>query len=138
MKIRMLLSSGLLTSAVVLGAGVAFSGGTTTSSNRLVDFDPSTHLLSAYPNGGGLTTYLHQPTTVHLIADLTRYTPPDPCRGLANAWNLTVDYDAKHDVTSTVLFEILLSAQADFQCDATITSVPGAPEPITEITPTAK
>ena len=136
MKIHVLLS-GLAAGAVMLSAGAAFSGGSTTAKARLVDFDPSTGHLSAYPTGGALTTYLHDGKTVHAMADLTKLTPPDPCHGLAAAWNATVVYDTRHDVTSTFIFEALLSVMSDFQCSASVTSTSGSPNPIVVISPTA-
>jgi hypothetical protein len=137
MKIRMLLWSGLCASGAMLATGAAFSGGTTTNDNRLVDFNQSTGELSAYPAGGSLSTYLHRPTTVHLPGNLGRYTPPDPCRPLAEAWNFTVEYDEHRGVTSTYVFEALLTLMSDLQCHATVTSTSGSPNPILVISPSA-
>lgn len=138
MKIRMLLWSGLSASTVMLAGGAALSGGATTSTNLLVDYDQKTHELSAYPTGGGLTLYLHQPTTVHLPGDLTHFAPPDPCRPIAEIWNLTVQDDARFGVTSTFVFDLLLTLMSDFQCHASVTSTTGTPEPIVFIAPAAK
>jgi hypothetical protein len=136
MKIHVL-SSGLAAGALMLIAGAAFSGGMTTAKARLVTFDAKTGHLSAIPTGGALTTYLHDATTIHELADLTKLTPPDPCHGLAAAWNATVVYDDRHDVTSTFIFEALLSVMSDFQCSASVTSTSGTPNPIVVISPTA-
>jgi hypothetical protein len=136
MKIRMLLWSGLSASVVMLAGGAAFSGGPTTSDNRLVDYDQKTRQLSAYPTGGALTTYLHQPTTVHALANLTAFAPPDPCIPIVEAWNLTVQDDARFGVTSTFVFDVLLTLMSDLQCHASVTSTSGAPQPIVTITPT--
>ncbi|HEX3344990.1 MAG TPA: hypothetical protein VHS09_10480 [Polyangiaceae bacterium] len=138
MKIRMLLWSGLSASAIVLAGGAALSGGATTSNNLLVDYDQKTHQLSAYPAGAALTTYLHQPTTVHLAGNLTKFAPPDPCRPIAELWNLTVQDDERFGVTSTFIFDALLTIMSDLQCHATVTSTTGAPQPITFIAPSEK
>ncbi|HEY3822248.1 MAG TPA: hypothetical protein VGL81_34020 [Polyangiaceae bacterium] len=138
MKIRMLLWSGLSASAVMLVGGAALSGGATTSTNLLVDYDQQTRQLSAYPSGGNLTVYLHQPTTVHLAGNLKNYAPPDPCRPIAELWNLTVQDDQRFGVTSTFVFDALLTIMSDLQCKATVTSTNGTPQPIEYITPTAK
>ncbi|MGH7297308.1 MAG: hypothetical protein ACRELB_20390 [Polyangiaceae bacterium] len=136
MKIHGLLG-GLAAGAVMLAAGAAFSGGSTTTKARLMDFDPSNGHLMAYPSGGALTTYLHDGATQHGLANLTKLTPPDPCHGLAAAWNATVRYDDRHGVNSTFIFEALLQVMSDFQCSATVTSVSGSPQPIVIISPTA-
>ena len=136
MKIRMLPWSGLSASAVLLAAGAAFSGGATTSNNMLVDYVQATRHLSAYPAGGGLTTYLHDPAAIHGLANLSHFAPPDPCFPLANAWNLTVEFDQRYGVTSTFVFDVLLTVMSDLQCHATIASTSGAPALIVTITPT--
>jgi len=138
MKIRMLLWSGLSASAVMLAGGAALSGGATTSTNLLVDYNQTTRELHAYPAGKALTTYLHEATTQHLASDLTRFAPPDPCRPIAEAWNLTVQYDERFGVTSTFIFDLLLTVMSDFQCHASVTNTNGPPQPIVLITPTAK
>jgi hypothetical protein len=138
MKIRMLWS-GLAASAVLLAAGTALPGGTaSTTENQLVDFNQSTGELWAYPTGKPITTYLHGKHTVHALADLSRFLPPDPCMGLAQAWNATVAYDDGHQVRSAFVFEVLLTLMSDFQCRATVTSTNGTPQPIVVITPIAK
>jgi len=137
MKIRMLLWSGLSASAIMLAGGAAFTGGATTSDNLLVDYNQKTRELSAYPTGGALATYLHQPTTVHLAGNLTHFAPPDPCRPIAELWNLTVQDDERFGVTSTFIFDALLTIMSDLQCHATVTSTNGAVQPIVVITPTA-
>ena len=123
MKIRMLLWSGLSASAVMLVAGAAFSGSPV--DNRLVDYDTTTHQLSAYPSGGALTVYLHEATTKHLLADLTKYAPPDPCVPVAEAWNLTVQFDQRYGITSTFVFDVLLTVMSELQCHAGVTSTSG-------------
>jgi hypothetical protein len=140
MKARMMWSV-LAASAVMLAAGTAFSGGGVTTDNELVDFDRTTGELWAYPSGQPLATYLHRPDTVHVLADLSRFTPPDPCRELAHTWNQVVKFDTHKHVTSTVIFEILLTLMSDFQCRANVTSPPptnGVPSPIMFIAPAAK
>jgi hypothetical protein len=138
MKIR-LLCGALAASAVLLLAGTAFPGGTSsTTDNLLVDFNPQTGELWAYPTGQGLATYLHDAKTVHAEADLSRFLPPDPCFGLAHAWNATVRYDVSHAAESRFVFDVLLSLMSNFQCSASVTSTNGTPQPIVVITPTAK
>ncbi|HEY8039439.1 MAG TPA: hypothetical protein VIF15_06580 [Polyangiaceae bacterium] len=129
--------SGLTASAVMMATGLAFSGGTTTSDAQLMDFNQATGELWAYPDGQALSTYLHEPRTRHVLADLARFAPPDPCRPLAEAWNFTVRYDQRFGVRSTFVFDVLLVTMAEFQCRATVTSVAGQPQPIVIITPTA-
>jgi hypothetical protein len=137
MKIR-ILWSGLAASAVMLVAGAAFSGGPAVD-NRLFSFDPPTGHLTGLPlvTGGTLTTYLHDHSTLHVTADLTKFLPPDPCGPIARIWNDTVRYDTRHDVTSTYVFELLLTIMSDLQCRASVTSVAGTPAPITVIAPSA-
>ena len=137
MKIRMLPWSGLSASAVLLAAGAAFSGGPTTSDNLLVDYVQATRHLSAYPAGhSSPTTYLHDPGAIHGLANLSHFAPPDPCFPLANAWNLTVEFDQQYHVRSTFVFDVLLTVMSDLQCHATVTSTSGAVQPIVVITPT--
>jgi hypothetical protein len=135
MKIRMLPWSGLSASVVMLAAGAAFSGGATTSENMLVDYVQATRHLSAYPAGhSSPTTYLHDPGAVHALANLSHFAPPDPCFPLANAWNLTVEFDQHYGVTSTFVFDVLLTVMSDLQCHATVTAS-GAVQRIVFITP---
>ena len=140
MKMRFVWTGLLAASVVALATGTGYSGPTPTSTtdNQLASFNAATSELSAYPTGLGLTTYLHRSTTVHLPAILVGFTPPDPCLPLAQAWNLTVEYDTAHRATSTFLFEALLGLMSDFSCRATVTSpTTGAPLPIVYITPIA-
>jgi hypothetical protein len=118
--------SALAASAVLLVSGTAFSGGTSTTNDKLVDFNMCTRELFAFPKGQPLAVYVHTAQTVHLAANLEVFTPPDPCLPLAEAWNATVSYDATHDVSSTFIFEALLSIQSDFACRAAVTSTSGA------------
>jgi hypothetical protein len=129
-----------VTAAVLLLSGAAFSGGVTTSINELVEFNESTSELWAYPKGHPMAIYRHTPETRHLLADLSRFTPPDPCFPLAVAWNRTVNYDERHHVQSTFLFEAILGLQSRFQCNATVTSTDNttAPQPIVQIMPIAQ
>jgi hypothetical protein len=127
--------------AVLLLSGAAFPGGVTTSINELVEFNESTGELWAYPKGQPMAIYRHTRDTRHLLADLSRFTPPDPCFPLAVAWNRTVRYDERHHVQSTFLFEAILSLQSRFQCNATVTSTDiatSSPPPIVQILPTAQ
>ena len=138
MKIHALWS-GLAASAVMLVAGAAFSGGTGVD-NRLFAYDANTGHLTGLPlvTGGMLTTYLHDTTTVHIEADLTHFLPPDPCLPVADAWNATVRYDARHPrANSTFIYDALLVLMSDLQCRATVTSIAGTPAPITVIGPSA-
>ena len=137
MKIHALWS-GLAASAVMLVAGAAFSGGTGVD-NRLFAYDQATGHLTGLPlvTGGVLTTYLHDATTVHVAADLTKFLPPDPCLPVADAWNATVRYDERHHRTSTFVYDALLVLMSDLQCRASVTSISGTPAPITVIGPSA-
>jgi len=136
MKMR-IVWSGLVAGAVILATGTVM-GSPPGIDNLLVDFNQATSELSAYPLGGALTTYVHQSTTVHLPGNLFGYTPPDPCRPLAEAWNLTVEYDAKRKITSTFVFEELLALMGDFQCHASVSStLSGGTQVLIQVTPTA-
>jgi hypothetical protein len=116
--------SSLAASAIVLVAGTAFSGGGVV--NELVDFNQATGELSAYPAGSqSVATYLHRPSTIHLPS-IGSFTPPDPCTGLADAWNITVVFDERHNTTSTFVFEALLTIMSDFQCHATVSTTTGS------------
>jgi hypothetical protein len=130
--------SGTAAATLLLISGAAFPGGQTTTDDQLVDFNPSTGELWAYPKGQSMATYLHSHATRHLLADLSRFTPPDPCFPLAIVWNNAVRHDAKHGVVSTRLFERLLVLQSRFQCTASLTSVDGTPQPLLSVTPTAQ
>ena len=138
---RMIWSS-LAASAVLLVAGTAFSGGGGGIDNQLVDFNQSTGELWATPKGKTTPeTYLHDASTVHGIADLKGFTPPDPCRGLAEAWNATVRYETSHPQgktgrETTFVFEVLLTLMSDFKCNATLaTSGTGTPQTLSVVTP---
>ena len=69
-----------------------------------------------------LAVFLHSPQTQHLIADLSHFLPPDPCRPLAEVWNVAVGIENRTGVKFPVLFEVLLSLMSDRQCNATITT----------------
>ena len=130
--------SGLTAAALVLVAGTAFSGKTTTAAAMLVDFNDTTQELFAYPDGEALTTYLNRHTTQYLSADLTAYEPPDPCIPVATAWNFTVAYDSTHHVKSRFVYQVLLGAMSRLRCKATVTAITtGTPLPLVTITPTA-
>jgi len=135
MKMRSLVST-LAAGAVMMVAGVAFSGGTSTNPAQLVSYDRSTSTLWALPNGLPLSSYLNQKVTTYVAADLTAFEPPDPCIPAIEAWNFTVDFDARTGQKSTLVFEILLTAMSDLSCHATVTSVPGgSPEPLVAVQP---
>lgn len=132
--------SGLAASAVLLATGTALPGGSTaTTDNQLVDFNEQTGELWAYPKGQTLATYLHGPKTVHVLADLSKFLPPDPCFGLAQAWNATVRWEERHGdrAESRFVFQVLLTLMSNFQCRATVTSSTGTPQPIVVIAPSA-
>ena len=134
--------SSLAASAVLLVAGTAFPGGGATTDNQLIDFNQSTGELWGIPKGApGVATYLHDASTVHALADLKGFTPPDPCRGLAEAWNATARYEASREGKTgretTFVFEILLTLMSDFKCSATVTSSTGTPQPIVVIAPSS-
>ncbi len=134
MKMRWI-CSGLAASAIMLASGAAFSGGTTTAVAQLQDFNRDTGELWAYPSGQGLTTYLHQPNTVHVAANLSIFHPPDPCLPLARVWNVIVEHDDRTGQVSSQVFEALLGVMSRFQCSATVTADNGSPQPIVTIAP---
>jgi hypothetical protein len=136
MKMR-LVTSGLVATAIMLGAGAAFSGGISTSPAQLLSFNRTTSELQALPAGGTVTTYLNQVFTSYVQANLNGFEPPDPCIPQAAAWNFMVAYDAAHHVQSRFVFEILLGSMAALGCNANVTSITnGAPQPLLAIQPT--
>jgi hypothetical protein len=136
MKMRSLVSV-LAGGCVMLVAGAAFSGGMMTCRAELQSYDRTTSELWAVPDGQPLTSYLNQEFTVYAAADLAEFTPPDPCFVLARAWNFVVDYDEQTGKKSTFVFEMLLTAQSDLACHATVTSITsGTPQPLVVIQPT--
>lgn len=137
MKIR-IVSSALAIGAVTLIAGAAFSGGSKSSDNELVDFDQNTGRLWAVPQNGNVALYQHTPQTIHLEGNLGRFEPPDPCDELTRLWNFTVHYDRHFTTDSRGIYEALLQLMAQNKCSATITSTSGSPPPITTIAPNAK
>jgi hypothetical protein len=130
-------------SAVLLVSGAAFAGGltlggSTASNDTLVDFNQSTGELWAVPPGKAVASFLHSPVTVHLIADLSRFLPPDPCLPLARAWNGAVRIEARTGLRFPIFFEIVLGLMSDLQCKATITTNAfsnATPEPMISIAP---
>ena len=132
-----LVTSGLVAAAVMLGSGVAFSGGVNTSAARLVSFDRLTSELKALPTGQPLTTYLNQTFTSYIAAGPGQFEPPDPCYPPAEAWNFTVAFDQKYHVQSKFVFEVLLGVMSELGCNANVTSITnGAPQPLVSIQPT--
>jgi hypothetical protein len=130
---------GAAVSAVLLISGAAFAGGTSISStDTLVDFDQSTGELWAQPPGSAVTAFLHSSATLHLLADLSRFLPPDPCLPLARAWNTGVRIEERTGLQFPVFFEVVLGLMSDLQCKATITTDSTsntAPEPMISIAP---
>jgi hypothetical protein len=152
MKMRIVwFASGLVASAVLLASGAAFSTNppppapATTTVNQLVDYVRNTGELWGVPQvgGGNAKVYLHDATTVHLPGPVPVlpgpvYYPPDPCIPIGEMWNRTVQFDDRHHTTSPVVYDVLLSLMADFQCSATITATSGTPQPIVSIAPNVK
>lgn len=137
MKIR-IVSSALAISAVTLIAGAAFSGGSKTEDNELVDFDQTTGHLWAVPQSqGNVSLYQHTPQTIHLEGNLGHFEPPDPCDELTRLWNFSVHYDRHYRTSSEGIYEALLQLMAQNKCSASITSSSGSPPPITTIAPGA-
>jgi hypothetical protein len=143
MKMRTVLSVAAACGTLLL-SGAAFSGGSSTSDNQMVDYDDQTGELWAIPSGGSTTTYQHDPKTQQLQANLSQYQPPDPCLPLAEVWNILASQqhghghgDDCHDGSSGA-FGALLTVMAAHGCKATITATSGAPKPIIQITPTAQ
>jgi len=126
----------LVSTAVLLTSGAAFSGGTTTSDVQLMDFVESTQRLWAYPRSGALTEFQHTRATIHLPGVFRGAHPPDPCDGITRAWNNIVRIDERRHIETTRVFLVLLDQMARFQCNATVTSTDGAsPAPIVSIAP---
>jgi hypothetical protein len=113
---------GAAVGAVLLFSGAAFSGGPTVSLDKLMDFNQSTGELLAYPQGLGLSAFIHSPVTQHLIADLSKFLPPDPCTPLARIWNAGVRIEERTGLRFPVFFEFILVLMTDAQCKATITT----------------
>ncbi len=129
---------GAAVGAVLLFSGAAFSGGPTSSVDKLMDFNQSTGELLAYPQGMPLSAFLHSPATQHLLADLTKFLPPDPCTPLARIWNTAVNVETETGLKFPVVFEFLLVLMTDAQCKATITTtnIPStAAQPMITIAP---
>lgn len=136
MKMRSLVST-FAAGAVMLIAGAAFSGGTTTNDAQLVSYDRTTSELWALPTGLPLTSYLNQQFTSYVAADLASFEPPDPCIPVSDAWNFVVAYDARTGQKSTFVFEMLLGVMSDLGCHASVTSLTsGSPQPLIVIQPT--
>jgi hypothetical protein len=130
---------GAAVGAVLLFSGAAFSGGPTTSLDKLMNFDRASGELLAYPQGMPLSTFIHSAHTQHALADLSRFLPPDPCTPLARVWNTAVRIETETGLRFPVIFEILLSLMSDFQCSASITTtnVPSTTaQPMISIKPT--
>jgi hypothetical protein len=135
---KRILLGGLAATAVLLISGVAVSGNQQTTLDLLEDFDTQTHVLWAYPQGQQIAQdYLHDAATEHLLANLSKLHPPNPCFPLAVGWNLTVEFDEKYGVKSTFVFEFLMTLMSANQCSATITSTGGSPATMNQIGPTA-
>ena len=130
----------LAASAVLLVSGAAFSGGSATTIDELMDFNRETGELWAIPQGRPLATFIHSSTTRHLEVELSTFLPPDPCLPLASAWNFTVRFDARFHVKSTFVFELLLTTMSDFRCGAAITTGSGGSgsPPIISVGPIAR
>jgi hypothetical protein len=129
---------GAAVGAVLLFSGAAFSGGGTTSHDKLMDFNRTTGELLAYPQGMALSSFLHNAETQHLLADLSRFLPPDPCTPLARVWNTVVRIETETGLRFPIVFDILLTLMSDRQCSATITTtnVPStAAQPMISIAP---
>jgi hypothetical protein len=128
---------GLATTAIVLTSGVAFSGGTTTSLARVLDYEDETHQLWVM-SPGGAASYVHSERTLHLLATLPRpELPPDPCFQIARIWNAVVRFEAQTGQTPTRAFGVLLEAMGIFSCQARVT-IPidsGSPVPLVSVAP---
>jgi hypothetical protein len=134
---------GAAVSAVLLVSGAAVAGpltlgGSTSSTDTLVNFDNSTGELWAQPPGRAVAAFLHSSATLHLIADLSRFLPPDPCLPLARAWNAGVRIEERTGLLFPVYFEVVLGLMSDLQCKANITTNAfsnATPEPMISIAP---
>jgi hypothetical protein len=114
---------GAAVGAVLLFSGAALSGNPpTTSFDKLMDFNQSTGELLAVPQGMALSAFIHSPATQHLIADLSKFLPPDPCTPLARIWNTGVRIENETGLQFPVFFEFMIVLMTDAQCKATITT----------------
>jgi hypothetical protein len=130
-------SAGLLLSGAAFAGGLTL-GGSRSSTDKLVTFNQSTGELRAEPPGQAIVTFLHSSETQHLIADLSRFLPPDPCLPLARTWNVAVGIEDRTGLRFPIFFDFLLILMSDLQCNATITTNAfsnATPEPMISIAP---
>jgi hypothetical protein len=83
-----------LWAAVAVGL-IALTPGTlvaenTTKTAILTDYDQNAELATGLTDGWQTEVLHHGQGTMHQFIDIDAYYPPDPCRGLAVAWNLAV------------------------------------------------
>jgi hypothetical protein len=113
----------LVSLSILFVAGVAFSDAPFDA--QVMDFDETTNVLFARPiPGNAFGTFNHTATTIHFAGPPIHFFPPNPCRGVATAWN---DHVAQSNggKNETHAFGILLGHLAQFQCNVTMSTVNG-------------
>ena len=86
-----------LWAAIAVGL-ISLTPGTLVAENStktavLTDYDQNADLATGLTDGWQTEVLHHGQGTLHQFIDLDNYLPPDPCRGLAIAWNLAVFRD---------------------------------------------
>lgn len=124
-------------SVVVLFAGAAFAGNTTSADVQMMDFVESSATLLAYPHGLALGYFQHTDHTLHLPGVFghhgTHGVPPNPCDGLTRAWN---HLSADSNPGSRRVQLVILAVMARAQCNARIVTDPTTnPPTLVSITP---
>jgi hypothetical protein len=98
------------------------------SNSVVADNAVQTAVVLSYSNDSGLLqgasnghtqTLLHDAATTHQFANADIFVPPDPCRGIAIAWNVLVFKNAPRKA-----FSGLLTAAASKNCSIVFTSTP--------------
>ena len=124
-------------SVVVLFAGVAFAGNTTSADVQMMDFVEATETLLAYPPGRALGFFKHTERTQHLPGVFGRHgthgVPPNPCDGLTHAWNHVIRED---NPGARRVQMVILAVMARAQCSAVVVTDPTTDPPtLVSITP---
>jgi hypothetical protein len=117
---RRTLLSILIASGLLMGSAQPAS--TVSGAVRLMDFEDDTGVLIGYPNGQiPLGWFKRTENTNFVIGPPGTQYPPNPCRGLAIAWNRLVESNQSDVQRGNVAFGRLLSRMAQHSCNADIT-----------------
>lgn len=132
------LSTLLVVVATLSVADAGQSSSHVTGPVRLMDFDPDTDEVLGYPHDQPpLGWYIRSEVTQHVPGLLDPKAPPNPCNGLARAWNRVVaatPIDQRRGAVTA-----LLGRLADKQCEVIISrDVNSDPQPIISIAPTGR